>query len=43
RAEELAALMDTIPYEVVCGLSKRVTRVYLKDGKEDSVFDCILD
>lgn len=43
RAEELALLMDTIPYEVVCGLSKRVTRVYLKNGGEDSVFDCILD
>lgn len=42
-AEELAALMDTIPYEVICGLSKRVTRVYLKNGREDSVFDCILD
>ena len=43
RVEELAQIMDTIPYEVVCGLSKRVTRVYLKNGQEDSVFDCILD
>ncbi|MGN0478889.1 MAG: alanine racemase [Hominenteromicrobium sp.] len=42
-ADELAALLDTIHYEVVCGISKRVTRVYIKDGKEDSVFDCILD
>ena len=24
-------------------ISKRVTRVYKKDGREDSVFDCILD
>lgn len=43
RVDELAQLLDTIHYEVVCGISKRVTRVYLKDGKEDSVFDCILD
>ena len=43
RVEEIAELMDTIPYEVICGLSKRVTRVYLKNGEEDSVFDCILD
>lgn len=41
--DELAALLGTIHYEIVCGISKRVTRVYLKDGKEDSVFDCILD
>lgn len=41
--DELAKLLDTIHYEIVCGISKRVTRVYLKDGKEDSVFDCILD
>ena len=43
RVEEIASHMDTIPYEVICGLSKRVTRVYLKNGEEDSVFDCILD
>ncbi len=43
RVEELANMLDTIPYEVICGISKRVTRVYLKDGREDSIFDCILD
>lgn len=43
RVEELADLLDTIPYEVICGISKRVTRVYLKNGREDSIFDCILD
>ncbi len=32
--EELAALSDTINYEIVCGLSKRVPRIYVKDGKE---------
>ena len=43
RVEELASMLDVIPYEVICGISKRVTRVYLKNGQEDSVFDCILD
>jgi len=42
-AGELAALQNTIPYEILCALSKRVTRVYIKNGQEDSVFDCILD
>jgi alanine racemase len=30
HAEELAALADTIPYTIFCGISKRVPRVYLK-------------
>ena len=29
-AEELAAATGTIPYEIFCGISKRVPRVYLK-------------
>jgi alanine racemase len=29
HAEELAAWADTIPYEIFCGISKRVPRVYL--------------
>ncbi len=29
-AEELAAAAGTIPYEIFCGISKRVPRVYLK-------------
>ncbi|HYS43958.1 MAG TPA: alanine racemase [Geobacteraceae bacterium] len=29
RAEELAAWAGTIPYEIFCGISKRVTRIYL--------------
>ncbi|RNC72748.1 MAG: alanine racemase [Desulfuromonadales bacterium] len=29
RAEELAAWAGTIPYEIFCGISKRVPRVYL--------------
>lgn len=30
HAEEVAAWADTIPYEIFCGISKRVPRVYLK-------------
>ncbi len=32
--EEMAKNADTINYEIVCGLSKRVPRIYIKDGKE---------
>lgn len=28
RAEEIAALSDTISYEITCGINRRVTRVY---------------
>lgn len=38
-ADELAAWEHTINYEVVCALSKRVPRVYLKGGKIDSVYN----
>jgi alanine racemase len=40
--EELAALNETINYEVVCDLSKRVPRVYLKGGKEVGTLDYLL-
>ncbi len=32
--EEFAHNADTINYEVVCGLSKRVPRIYIKNGQE---------
>ncbi len=41
-AAEIAAWEGTICYEVVCGLSKRVPRVYLADGKIDSIYNQIL-
>ena len=31
--EQLAAAMDTINYEVVCGISRRMARFYRKNGK----------
>ncbi|MFQ5691740.1 MAG: alanine racemase [Nitrospinota bacterium] len=32
-AEELADLADTVPYEILCGLSRRVPRVYREGGR----------
>ena len=32
-ADDIAAVLKTINYEVFCTLSKRVPRQYLKDGK----------
>ncbi len=41
-ADELALCQGTINYEVVCGLSKRVPRVYLKGGRVDSIYNQLL-
>ena len=30
----LAALLDTIPYELTCAVNKRVPRVYMENGQE---------
>ena len=32
--DDLAALAGTIPYELTCAVSRRVPRVYYKDGRE---------
>lgn len=32
--EKLAELAGTIPYELTCAVSRRVPRVYYKDGRE---------
>ena len=32
--DSLAALLDTIPYELTCAVSKRVPRLYIEQGKE---------
>ena len=39
-ADELAGIYGTIGYEVVCGISKRIPRIFMQDGKimhEDSL------
>lgn len=41
-ADELADYTDTINYEIICGVSKRVPRIYLKDGKETGRLNYIL-
>lgn len=34
NADNMAEILGTINYEITCAVSKRVPRVYLKDGKE---------
>lgn len=34
KAEELAGISDTISYEITCGISRRVTRVYVEGGQK---------
>ena len=36
-ADEIASLAGTISYEILCGISKRVPRVYIKDGEVESI------
>jgi len=38
-ADEVAAWLETINYEVVTAVSRRVPRVYLRQGKQESVRD----
>lgn len=33
RVDDVAALLNTIPYELICAVSKRVPRVYLQGGQ----------
>ena len=37
--DNVAALAGTINYEILCGISRRVERVYIRDGEEISVVD----
>lgn len=41
-AAEVASWEGTINYEVVCALSKRVPRVYLKAGRVDGIYNQLL-
>lgn len=42
-AEDIARKTDTISYEVLCGVSRRVPRVYLEHGETIAVEDWILN
>ncbi|MCR4925684.1 MAG: alanine racemase [Clostridiales bacterium] len=41
-ADEIAQITGTINYEITCGISKRVPRVFIKDGKTLGITDYIL-
>lgn len=42
-AEEIATLCGTINYEIVCGISRRVPRYYIKNGAVVSVTDYVYE
>ena len=39
--EDIAGWADTIPYEIMCGISKRVPRMYIRGGRIET-FKCLL-
>ncbi len=41
-AEAMAQILQTINYEIICGLSRRVPRVYLRDGHSISTVNYLL-
>lgn len=41
-AEEIAGLMGTIPYEILCIIGKRVPRVYIRNGSVVNVLNYLL-
>lgn len=42
-ADELARKSGVINYEILCGISRRVPRIYTRDGKVESTVDYIMD
>ncbi|MBQ4153354.1 MAG: alanine racemase, partial [Oscillospiraceae bacterium] len=40
--ETLAALSGTIGYEIICGISRRVPRVYIRNGEPIKTVDYLL-
>jgi alanine racemase len=43
RADEIANLIGTIPYEIVCVIGKRIPRVYFKDGQVVNVLNYLVE
>ena len=33
NADDMAEILDTINYEILCMIGRRVPRIYIKDGK----------
>ena len=40
--DALAAQLDTISYELTCDINKRMTRIYLKKGKQVGILQYIV-
>ena len=40
--EVLACRLDTIPYEILCGINKRIPRIYLQNGKASEILQYIV-
>lgn len=40
--ERLAQSIGTISYEILCGVNKRVPRIYMQDGKEQEILQYIV-
>lgn len=43
HVEELAKKLDTINYEIICMMGRRLPRVYIKQGKVVKIVDYLLD
>jgi len=41
--EEIAEIMGTINYEILCVIGKRIPRVYIRDGRVADVHNYLLD
>ena len=41
--EEIASLLGTVNYELICMISRRIPRVYFKDNKISSIKDYLID
>lgn len=40
--EELAAMLDTIPYEILCDIGRRLPRLYVRNGCVESIVNYIV-
>lgn len=40
--EDLAEQLDTISYEILCGINKRIPRIYLQNGKASEILQYIV-
>lgn len=40
--ETMARALDTIPYEVLCSISKRIPRIYLQNGRQAEILQYIV-